>query len=86
MQTVPKVAQFDTCMSGHCTYYTFKPEMKQILGNTSIGWTRRVSPQGVDQKPPRGDADGINKKINTISTQVSNIKVIQVFCATVSIV
>ena len=37
MQTVPKVAQFDTCMSGHCIYYTFKPEMKQILGGPKIG-------------------------------------------------
>ena len=60
MQTVPtKVAQFDTCMSGHCIYSTFKPKMKQILGNTSIGWTRRVS--SPNTKHPRGDADGINK-------------------------
>ena len=32
-----KVAQFDTCMSGHCIYYTFKAKMKQILGNTLLG-------------------------------------------------
>ena len=61
MQRVPTVAQFDTCMSSHCIYCTFKPKMKQILGNTSIGWTRRVSPKGVDKTPPRGDAYGINK-------------------------
>ena len=54
MQRVPTtVAQFDTCMSGHCIYYTFKPEIKHILGNTSIGWTRRVSsPKGWTKLPP----------------------------------
>ena len=58
MQTVPtKVAQFDTCMSGHCN---FKPKIKQLEGYTSIGWTRRMLPQGVDKTAPRGNADGIN--------------------------
>ena len=58
MQTVlTKVAQFDTCMSGHCI---FKHKIKQLEGYTSIGWTKRVFPQGVDKTPPRGDTDGIN--------------------------
>ena len=53
MQRVPTVAQFDTCMSGHCIYCTFKPKMKQILGNTSIGWSRRVTtPKGWTKHPP----------------------------------
>ena len=54
MQRVPEVAQFDTCMSNHCIYCTFKPKMKQILGNTSIGWTRRVSPLRGGQNTPQG--------------------------------
>ena len=51
-----------------------------------LGGHGECPPQGVDKAPPRGDTDGINNSINTVSTQVFYIKVIQVFCATVSIV
>ena len=55
MQIVPtKVAQFDTCMSGHCI---LSPKPNNYI---SFGWTRRDSSPKGGQNTPRGGTDGIN--------------------------
>ena len=62
MQRVPtKVAQFDTCMSGHCIYCTFKSKIKQLYKEIPLlGGQGECPPLRGDKACPRGDADGIN--------------------------
>ena len=61
MQTVPtKVAQFDTCMSSHCIYCTFKLKSNNYKEIPLLAGQGECPPLRGGQNTPRGDADGIN--------------------------
>ena len=52
IQTVPtKVAQFDTCMSGHCI---LSLNLNNYKGIPLLGGQGEYPPQGVDKTPPGG--------------------------------
>ena len=58
MQTVPtKVAQFDTCMSGHCS---LSLKSNNYKGIPLLGGQRGCPPLRGGQNTPRADTEGIN--------------------------
>ena len=58
MQIVPtKVAQFDTCMSGHCI---LSLKSNNYKGIPLLGGQGEYPPLRGGQNTPRGDTEGLN--------------------------